>query len=803
MTNGNFRVTLKSSFRIHRAGWLAAPCRVAWLLLAMTLAWFAATVVADAQQVINGQPGVATRRATMRFTGLAELGNQVGWTNMLAGAQKRQHRPMPLGTNDSGDGFHGASAGGAGPFTAAAAGGGNTSPPPAISFQALLDNNTVIPPDTHGAVGPDHVMTVLNSQVRIQDRAGIILSTVALDLFWLPVGFVSAFDPKVLYDAAENRWIFVSMADGFTARSAIMLAVSQTSDPTGNWNFYSVDADSTDNNWADYPSLGFNKDWIVVTANIFGINPQTNGPVNVYVFNKTNLYTGGVGQFTLMQETSGTAFTMVPAITHDNTLAVEYLVETESLIAQYIFGSVNRLRVSTITGPVGAERLTVGTAFATSATPWGTADLFGTFLPQFGSIGGIDAGDARIQNVVYRNGSLWCTHTAFLPAANPSHTAAQWWQISTNGQVQQLGRVEDPAGIVSYAYSSIAVNRFNDVLLGFSRFSPNQYASANYAFRGSGDPANTLQADLVLKAGEAPYFKTFGGFANRWGDYSSTVVDPLNDTDMWTVQEYASAPVGSFSRWGTWWGMVSASAGARFNSAAYTINEAPPPGFINITVINAGGSAGSVDFATSDGTAVAGTDYLPASGTINFSAGQLSATFTVQVLDNPVPNTDKTVNLTLSNPQGTVTLGYLTNAVLTIVDDETRAIVSTAGEFNFSSWVDSAGTGLSYVTTMNESDFNPFCYPLYFIDRGRSALGVLVTVVRTNGSTGRVMVDYRTVDNSGTAIPNIDYFPVSGTLVFDDYQMSTNFVVPLRNFTNGFLFFGTNFFDFFKFVNIE
>ena len=146
-----------------------------------------------------------------------------------------------------------------------------------------------------------------------------------------------------------------------------MLAVSQTSDPTGNWNFYSVDADSTDNNWADYPSLGFNKDWIVVTANIFGINPQTNGPVNVYVFNKTNLYTGGVGQFTLMQETSGTAFTMVPAITHDNTLAVEYLVETESLIAQYIFGSVNRLRVSTITGPVGAERLTVGTAFATSA----------------------------------------------------------------------------------------------------------------------------------------------------------------------------------------------------------------------------------------------------------------------------------------------------------------------------------------------------------------------------------------------------------------------------------------------------
>ena len=516
---------------LKRMNWRSTS---AWLLMAMTLA--CAITATAAQQVINGQPGVATRRATMRFTGLAELAKQSGWTNLVAVTQKRPHRPMPLGTNDPGGAVHGASAGGATTFTAAAAAGGNTSPPPAISFQALLDNNTVIPPDTHGAVGPNHVMTVLNSQVRIQDRAGIILSTVALDLFWLPVGFVSAFDPKILYDAAENRWIFVAMADAFTDRSAIMVAVSQTTDPTGNWNFYSVDADPNDRDWADYPSLGFNKDWIVVSANMFGITSSTNYE-NIYVFNKTNLYTGGAGQFTLLKETSGIGFTMVPAITHDSNLAIEYLVEVDSLISQYFFGSVNRLRVSTITGPVGAEQLTVGTAFATSAVPWGTSDLFGDFLPQLGSIGGIDAGDARMQNVVYRNGSLWCTHTAFFPAANPTHTAAQWWQINTNGQVQQLGQVEDPLGIVSYAYPSIAVNRFNDVLLGFSRFSPSQYASANYAFRGSGDPTNTMQADYVLKAGEAPYFKTFGGFANRWGDYSSTVVDPINDTDMWTVQE--------------------------------------------------------------------------------------------------------------------------------------------------------------------------------------------------------------------------------------------------------------------------
>ena len=50
--------------------------------------------------------------------------------------------------------------------------GSNPSQLPASSFQALFDNNTRFPPDTHGAVGLDHIMTVLNTQIRIQDRVG-------------------------------------------------------------------------------------------------------------------------------------------------------------------------------------------------------------------------------------------------------------------------------------------------------------------------------------------------------------------------------------------------------------------------------------------------------------------------------------------------------------------------------------------------------------------------------------------------------------------------------------------------------
>jgi chitodextrinase len=161
-----------------------------------------------------------------------------------------------------------------------------------------------------------------------------------------------------------------------------------------------------------------------------------------------------------------------------------------------------------------------------------------------------------------------------VPRAAPTHTSVQWWEINpATGSVAQFGRIDDPSGQTFYAYPSIAVNDHHDVLIGYSRFSSSQYASANYSFRSGNDPLNTLQADTVLKAGEAPYFKQYAGTENRWGDYSATVVDP-NDNDMWTIQEYAATPGGGFDRWGTWWGQVSPGALPPTWPGGSTINAA-------------------------------------------------------------------------------------------------------------------------------------------------------------------------------------------------------------------------------------
>jgi hypothetical protein len=165
--------------------------------------------------------------------------------------------------------------------------------------------------------------------------------------------------------------------------------------------------------------------------------------------------------------------------------------------------------------------------------------------------GGIEA--------VYRNGTIWAAHAIFLPPDAPTRTAIQWWQLAPDGGVVQRGRLDDASGVLFYGFPSIAVNRAGDMLLGFTSFSEQQFASASYAYRGAGDPPGTLRMERVLKAGEDSYFKDPQGHGgNRWGDYSATVVDPVNDRDLWTIQEYAATrdPISLVGRWGTWWGRV-------------------------------------------------------------------------------------------------------------------------------------------------------------------------------------------------------------------------------------------------------
>jgi Bacterial Ig-like domain (group 3)/Calx-beta domain/Right handed beta helix region len=104
-----------------------------------------------------------------------------------------------------------------------------------------------------------------------------------------------------------------------------------------------------------------------------------------------------------------------------------------------------------------------------------------------------------------------------------------------------------------------------------------------------------------------------------------------------------------------------------FSSVAYSAKEGSKA---TVTVLRSGPTGGkvSVQYATSNGTAVAGVDYVAKSGTLAFGPGVTKQSFTVQLMNNFVVNSNRTVNLTLSNPGGGAVLGTPAAAVLTIVN---------------------------------------------------------------------------------------------------------------------------------------
>lgn len=156
----------------------------------------------------------------------------------------------------------------------------------------------------------------------------------------------------------------------------------------------------------------------------------------------------------------------------------------------------------------------------------------------------------------------------------------------------------------------------------------------------------------------------------------------------------------------------------------------PGVAYILVTRNTPTGSA-TVRYATSDGSALAGVNYTPASGSVTFSPGQTTQYVPVTLLDDSQAHAAPlTFGLTLGQPTGAV-LGPVASLV---VSDVTTA---SPGVFQLAAASTAAAPGATVAS---------------------------VTVVRTGGKTGAVTVAYAT--GGGNARPGVDYTPVSGTLSF-------------------------------------
>src|SRR5205085_3968727 len=171
-----------------------------------------------------------------------------------------------------------------------------------VSDADQLDGFLHTPPDPNMAVGPNHVMVVVNSLLAIYSKTGTQITKSSLQSWFDNVcPSCSVFDPRIAYDSGASRWIMIGLYTDSTSQSKILVSISQTADPTGSWWNYSLDGVlnySGENTFADYPDVGFDGisaasgGAVYLTVNQFTFTGSSFRTAVLYILPKSGLYTG-------------------------------------------------------------------------------------------------------------------------------------------------------------------------------------------------------------------------------------------------------------------------------------------------------------------------------------------------------------------------------------------------------------------------------------------------------------------------------------------------------------------------------
>lgn len=443
--------------------------------------------------------------------------------------------------------------------------------PPSLVFDSLnfddnqsLGGGLFIPSDTHTAAGPNHVMQVTNVSLRIHNRTtGAPVFSSSLRNFFTATGFTApvnaTFDPKVLFDQYNNRWLVVTL-EKTAADSALFLAVSQTTDPTGAWLLARIPAAQTiagNNCWFDYPGFAVGTDAVYLTGNYFRQDNNGFCGSRLVIVSKS-FYTAGPAVTTIVDPYVGAA-----ATTHQPTHmygtppagASVFLVGFSGITTG---GTESAAQIVRVSNPLGTPVFTTQTVGFGQLLQNVTATA-----PQQGSGTGISVNDRRTLSAVWRNNNLYFSFSSRPPtaAADAAENAAWWVRVNTSNlaaltraDIGSIGGDQITANAHTF-FPSLAVNDAGDMAIGFTVTGSGIFPSSAYTWRSASDAAGTTRTPQIVRAGLDFYVRTFSATTNRWGDYSGAAVDPV-DGCFWIGNKHAITR-GTISngtqdgRWGT------------------------------------------------------------------------------------------------------------------------------------------------------------------------------------------------------------------------------------------------------------
>ncbi|MGC8763797.1 MAG: carboxypeptidase regulatory-like domain-containing protein, partial [Acidobacteriota bacterium] len=427
-------------------------------------------------------------------------------------------------------------------------------------FAGISNLDGVAPPDTEGDIGPNHYVQWVNLHLAAWQinrsttpyTATLVLGPVAGSSIWASLGGPCASnndgDPIVLWDRFRNRWVISQFALPTPYYQAI--AVSQTADPTGSWWLYCFQYDATNMN--DYPKFGVWPDGYYMTVNQFA-NGSSWAGAGLCVFEADKMINGDSSARMLKVDLGAINInygSLLPAhfegMTNPPANSPAYFVEVDD--GTWIPGYPNdalRLWEGHVNWTAGT--FTVGLAGEPNqildTAPFDPLCIGNrNCIPQPGTTQRLDSlGDRLMYRLQYRNyGSYESMVVNHSVDVGSGRSGIRWYELRKTGSnpwsIYQQGTYA-PSDSLNRWMGSAAQDHVGNLAVGYSvSDGTSMYPSVYYAGRLSGDPPGTLgQGEIPQYLGAASQTGV-----NRWGDYSTMSVDPVDDCTFWYTQEYST-----------------------------------------------------------------------------------------------------------------------------------------------------------------------------------------------------------------------------------------------------------------------
>jgi hypothetical protein len=404
----------------------------------------------------------------------------------------------------------------------------------------LLGNNVALSPgDPTGATGPTRVVAAVNVAVAVYDRTGAqLLAPLRLRQISSRLSGTQETDPKVFYDATSD--IFVLAFLNYTSTQGYINVVtipSATAEDTGTWCMTHMVGDQFANGkheFADYPSIGFTTNRVVVTTNNFGFNDGPFRYAQIVSMPKSQLYDDPTCTKTVHIEVAGgaetrnpdgsKAFTLQAATAAGAAPADQYLVslEPKATSAKLVLwrlhvahGAMSIAKVARAVKPVSLPPYGYQCNGTTHAnTLWDTGDLRLTSAFYDGDTNRLYAATAVKGNA----------------GGGPIESVIRWYEaipkttfhrsvVAREGTVKAAG---DDA-----AWPAVATNDAGTLFLTYARAGLSECLGIWAATVPAGSTAATAS---LVRAGELRY--EFGPGVERWGDFSAANRDPVAPADV-------------------------------------------------------------------------------------------------------------------------------------------------------------------------------------------------------------------------------------------------------------------------------